>query len=133
MVLHTAKHADKEKIIRKLESNAISYLIMDVNITKINVFFGDTDCVDVIRSFGEFHLSKLSDEQDFILGALLGYDIAAQCRRYLERLSKKQLNSDCFIPFRGVSISQENRIARRDQTILNGKYAKEICMYKNFS
>lgn len=30
-------------------------------------------------------LNKLSPEQDFILEALLGYDICAQCKRYCEK------------------------------------------------
>ena len=33
-------------------------------------------------------LCQLSPEEDFILGAMLGYDICAQCERYCERKKK---------------------------------------------
>ncbi len=85
MVLHTAPSLYRERISKKLCSLNIVFLITDVNEKKINVFFGDPDCIDVIRSFGEEDLSKLTDEQDFILGTLLGYDITGQCRRYIKR------------------------------------------------
>ncbi|MBN1603713.1 MAG: DUF2023 family protein [Chitinispirillaceae bacterium] len=85
MVLHTAPSVYKERIAQKLRTLDIGYLITKVNEKKINVFFGDTDCIQVIRSFGEPDLSKLTDEQDFILGTLLGYDISGQCKRYIKR------------------------------------------------
>ena len=34
-------------------------------------------------------LSQLTPEEDFILGAMLGYDICAQCERYCERKCRK--------------------------------------------
>ena len=33
-------------------------------------------------------LNQLTPEEDFILGAMLGYDICAQCERYCKRKSK---------------------------------------------
>jgi hypothetical protein len=99
MVLHTAPSKYKENISRKLSSLGICHYITDVNEHKINVFFGDPDCIEVIRSFGEPDLSKLTDEQDFILGALLGYDITGQCKRYMKRKgSSKYTYSDNIIP-----------------------------------
>ena len=33
-------------------------------------------------------LNQLTPEEDFILGAMLGYDICAQCERYCARKNK---------------------------------------------
>ena len=52
---------------------------------KINLFFGRKECIEAIRLLVRQPLNKLSPEEDFILGAMLGYDICAQCERYCER------------------------------------------------
>ena len=85
MVLHTAPARHRNKISDKLTGLGIDFIIDDVNETKINVFFGNPMCIDVIRSFRSLKLSSLSDEQDFILGTLLGYDTLVQCGRYVQR------------------------------------------------
>lgn len=38
-------------------------------------------------------LNQLTPEEDFILGAMLGYDICAQCERYCKR--KGQCDGNC--------------------------------------
>jgi hypothetical protein len=86
MILHTAPSCERELMEAKLRSLAIAYFIMPVAPSKINVFFGDSDCVRVIRSFNIESLSSLTREQDFILGALLGYDLKLQSRRFLSRI-----------------------------------------------
>lgn len=88
MVLHTAPASERYAITQKLDTLEIDYIISAVNDMKFNVFFGDPWCIGVIRSFEHLNLSRLTDEQDFILGTLLGYDIAIQCRRYLQRKSQ---------------------------------------------
>jgi hypothetical protein len=85
MVLHTAPAQHRIKIVEKLTNLGIDFLIDNVNEAKINVFFGNPLCIEVIRSFGCLNLSMLTDEQDFILGTLLGYDTLVQCSRYLQR------------------------------------------------
>ena len=90
MVLHTAPARHRDRIAGKLTSLGIDFVIADVNESKINVFFGDPVCIRVIRSFRILNLSVLSDEQDFILGMLLGYDILVQCRRFLKRKALSQ-------------------------------------------
>lgn len=86
LVLYTGSSENRELMIRKLEQGGIAYYITDVTDTKVNCFFGDSACIDVIRSFGTKPLHELSHEEDFILGALLGYDLHQQCERYLGRL-----------------------------------------------
>lgn len=88
MILTTEKSCYKDYIVSKLEKDKIPYLIHDVSDSKINVFFGNQDCINVISTFDK-HLNKLSPEQDFIVGILLGYDKMIQCRRYMKNIAKK--------------------------------------------
>ena len=89
MVLYTTNCSDIDKVKFRLESQNISYYITYPGEKNINVFFGDKKCIEVIKSFKPTNLTKLSLEEDFILGALLGYDIKVQCERYLKRTFEK--------------------------------------------
>ncbi len=89
LVLHTMSKKDKEKAENLLKRRGISFFIQDVNSRQINVFFGRKSSVNIINSFGNIALNKYTDEQDFILGVMLGYDIKQQCDRYLKRKGKK--------------------------------------------
>jgi len=51
----------------------------------INIFFGKEECINAIKLMVNRPLNQLSPEEDFILGALLGYDIRVQCERYCKR------------------------------------------------
>jgi hypothetical protein len=85
MVLHTMMREEWEQAEFILNQKDLSYHITPVNGRKINVFFGNPQCVNVVRSFGVNSLSDLSPEQDFILGIMLGYDRMQQCSRYMHR------------------------------------------------
>ena len=61
------------------------YIIQPVGNNSLNLFFGRKECLDAIRLFITKPLNQLSPEEDFILGAMLGYDIRVQCERYCER------------------------------------------------
>lgn len=93
LVLHTIsidlKKVTEELLIRK----GISYYLQQVSSRKINVFFGNQQCLQIITSFGNKSLSHLSDEEDFILGIMLGYDRKQQCRRYLKRKYSQSENN----------------------------------------
>ena len=52
---------------------------------RINIFFGSDECIDAVRLLLSRPLYELTPEEDFILGAMLGYDICAQCKRYCRR------------------------------------------------
>ncbi len=49
----------------------------------MNVFFGRRACLETIRPLLSRPLSDLSPEEDFMLGALLGYDLTMQWRAIL--------------------------------------------------
>ena len=63
MVLYTMSREHEEFAIRRLKNQKISYMIQEV-----------------IRP-----LNQLSAEEDFILGAMLGYDLCQQCKRYCNK------------------------------------------------
>ena len=85
MVLLTMSSRHREFATRRLESNGISYEIQTVSPEKMNLFFGREECLQVIRKIVIRPLNQLSAEEDFILGAMLGYDICQQCVRFCSR------------------------------------------------
>jgi len=85
LVLHTTRASNRDAIEKRLKWAMIGYYIHKVNETKINVFFGNSICIDVIKQMNFTSLSNLTDEEDFILGTMLGYDSIKQCERYLKR------------------------------------------------
>jgi hypothetical protein len=54
----------------------------------LNVYFGRRECLEAIRLIVTRPLNQLTPEEDFILGAMLGYDICVQCERYCKRKSQ---------------------------------------------
>ncbi len=74
----------------KLKKLQIPCYIQQVTPQKVNVFFGKQQCVDIVKSFGKKPLSSFTDEEDFILGIMLGYDRILQVERYLKRISDKK-------------------------------------------
>jgi len=85
LVLYTTKRSNRDAIEKRLKREMIEYYIQEVNKTKINVFFGNSICIAVIKQMNLTSLSNLTDEEDFILGTMLGYDRVKQCERYLKR------------------------------------------------
>lgn len=82
MVLYTVKREHEGFMTQRLENQDISYIIQEVGETKINLFFGKPECLEAIRHMILRPLNQLTPEEDFILGAMLGYDICQQCKRY---------------------------------------------------
>lgn len=83
LILTTEKAKYKDKIEDKLKHNKIDYHITKVDNNKINVFFGAPQCIEVVKTFNT-KLNRLSPEQDFMLGIMLGYDRVKQCERYMK-------------------------------------------------
>jgi hypothetical protein len=84
LILTTEKSKYREKIEERLKRQNIDYYVQDVNPDIINVFFGAEKCIEVVKTFNNKKLNKLTPEQDFILGIMLGYDRLQQCDRYLK-------------------------------------------------
>lgn len=85
MVLFTFNKKYESFAITRLQHQNISYIVQPVGNDRLNLFFGKQECLDAIRLMVTKPLNQLSPEEDFILGAMLGYDICAQCERYCER------------------------------------------------
>lgn len=85
MVLYTMSKKHEEFVEQRLINQQICYLKQEVGGNKINLFFGKRECMDAIRSFIDRPLNQLTPEEDFILGAMLGYDICMQCERYCRK------------------------------------------------
>lgn len=85
MVLFTFNKRYEDYAVKRLEHQNISYVIQPVGNDRLNLYFGRKECLDVIRHMVKRPLNQLSPEEDFILGAMLGYDICVQCERYCER------------------------------------------------
>ena len=61
------------------------YLLQPVTEQKVNLYFGKRSCLDAVQTFVDKPLNKLTPEEDFMLGIMLGYDISMQCERYCKR------------------------------------------------
>lgn len=88
MVLYTANRKIEDFAVKRLKSQRINYIIQSVDDESINIFFGKPECIDAIRMIIDRPLNKLTPEEDFILGAMLGYDICAQCKRFCTRKNR---------------------------------------------
>lgn len=83
MVLCTMPATKEAAVRKKLDKNEIRYIIHKLDNGNINVFFGKDECLAVARHLCDGKpLNKLSPEEDFMLGVLLGYSLSEQCRRY---------------------------------------------------
>lgn len=85
MVLYTFNKRNEAFVRARLERQNIPYIIQPVASDNMNLFFGRKECLDAIQLMITKPLNKLTPEEDFILGAMLGYDIRVQCERYCER------------------------------------------------
>lgn len=90
MVLCTLNKCYAPIAINRLESLNISFIKQEAGERAVNIYFGKPECIEAIRLLVTRPLNELSPEEDFILGALLGYDICLQCERFCNR--KKRYN-----------------------------------------
>ena len=87
LVLHTMNSIYQERTEELLTRRGIKYIVQKVSDKKINVFFGEQKCIQILESFGNDTILEFNDEEDFILGIMLGYDRTQQYERYLKRTS----------------------------------------------
>ena len=93
MLLYTFNKRYEQFALSKLRSQGISYIVQPVGNDHLNLFFGKAECLDAIRLMVTRPLNQLTPEEDFMLGAMLGYDICAQCERYCERKYRARMNA----------------------------------------
>lgn len=85
LVLHTLPAMMEAQAVQRLAHRGIAFHVEPVDASKINIFFGEPDCVQIVRQICRKPLQALTPEEDFILGTMLGYSRLVQCRRYLQR------------------------------------------------
>ena len=85
MVLFTCNKKYGKLAVERLESQGIPYVLQPAGQQNLNVYFGRRECLEAIRLIVTRPLNQLTPEEDFILGAMLGYDLCAQCERYCKR------------------------------------------------
>lgn len=98
-VLYTMEHRLVPLASQKLIAQGIDFFFQGVEGTNsVNLFFGDANCVKVMQNMlQEKTLDELSPEEDFILGAILGYNISKQCERYAKRKEHLELRKIAFL------------------------------------
>lgn len=97
MILYTVNRKYESLAVERLKSLHIDYLVQPASNTSVNIFFGRPECIRVIRFLTDRPLYMLSPEEDFILGAMLGYDICAQCERYCKKKGSSEIWHDKHI------------------------------------
>ena len=82
MVLYTTNKKYEDFAVKRLANQRIKFIVQQV----------DDERIEAIRLLVNRPLNKLTPEEDFILGAMLGYDICVQCRRYCDRKQRKMVS-----------------------------------------
>jgi hypothetical protein len=90
LALYTINPEQRLSIENELDLEGVAYLMRPLQDGRLNVYFGHRACIDVIQSFGGCPHCRLTPEQDFMLGIMLGYDRTRQCERYIGRLAMCQ-------------------------------------------
>lgn len=85
MVLFTCHRRYEAFATQRLQNMGIPYLLQPAGRHNMNLYFGRQECLNAIRLIVNRPLNELTPEEDFILGAVLGYDICAQCQRFCKR------------------------------------------------
>jgi hypothetical protein len=88
LCLWTCRGEMCEKAKQSLASQNIDYIIIPVDDIKINIFFGMPSCLEIVQQFSCKELNKITDEEDFILGMMLGY---AKHQQYTRLLTRKKI------------------------------------------
>ena len=85
LVLCTMCRTCAALVCERLDRLGIAHLIRPVTENKVNLYFGERACLETVRAFGRKPLNELTPEEDFMLGAMLGYDITLKCERFCKR------------------------------------------------
>ena len=85
LVLFTLRKDLAQAAVDRLNRLGIDNLVQEAGDANVNIYFGRPQCIKAVSRFVSRPLYDLTPEEDFILGALLGYDICLQCERYCDR------------------------------------------------
>ena len=85
LALLTTPTENKELIEERLEKCGYESITEELKSGYINIFFGNSEPIKVLKKFKKQSLKEYTAEEDFILGILLGYNTQQQCKIYLTR------------------------------------------------
>ena len=85
LILCTMCRTCAELVTERLRRQQIEYLAQDIDGQRVNLYFGKRACLDAVRMFIDKLLNRLTPEEDFMLGTMLGYDIPMLCERFCNR------------------------------------------------
>lgn len=85
LFLHTCGAEELSVVVRRLDGAGIDHFVQTITPRRANVYFGRRAFVETARRIVTKPLNRLTPEEDFILGTLLGYDRELQCERYLSQ------------------------------------------------
>lgn len=85
LVLFTCTKSQAIEYLKYLTKLRIKYLVVTVGGGKINLFFGNNKCLQILKAFSSLNLDEISAQEDFILGIMLGYSRAEQYSRLLAK------------------------------------------------
>lgn len=85
LVLFTCTKSQAIEYLNYLNKLRIKYLVVTVGGGKINLFFGNNKCLQILKAFSSLNLDEISAQEDFILGIMLGYSRAEQYSRLLAK------------------------------------------------
>ncbi len=84
--LYTIETKNIKDYINLLQQLKIAHITIDLENQKTNIFFGNQDCLEILKHFSSRNLDKLSPKEDFILGIMLGYSRNEQYKRILSKI-----------------------------------------------
>lgn len=90
LVLYTCEKSKQDILTEILQKMKIQYHITNIENEKVNLFFGSTPCLKIIRGFSSKNLDKLTPYEDFILGIMLRYSRNEQYNRLLDKITTKK-------------------------------------------
>lgn len=98
LALHTASSGEVAEITTWLSGMGLDSAVEKLADDRCNIFFGRTECIQALRRFSTLRLNHMSEEEDFMLGVMLGYDLCRQCARYHRRKHIRQTASHRRFP-----------------------------------
>ena len=91
MSLATGSYDELPQIKSFLSSMELEFILVDGEKGACNVYFGRPECISALRRFSTLKLEEMSEEEDFMIGIMLGYDLCKQCARYDRRKLDREL------------------------------------------
>ncbi len=85
LALYTCEVEQIEKYKAILNLTKTPFTIQKLPQNKCNIFLGNQKCLEILNTFSSKNLDKITPQEDFILGIMLGYSRNEQYTRLLSK------------------------------------------------